>query len=128
MGTRIRERRVGLRISQTKLGEAIGVTFQQIQKYENGANRIGSSNLFKVARALGVEVSFFFEGIDDYLKDSKAPRGPGLEDVPQEVLEGDPLASSEGIQLVYNYFRIASPEVQKRLFDLVRILHAKGKD
>src|SRR5512144_1919283 len=63
VGTRIRGRRVGLRISQTKLGQSIGVTFQQIQKYESGTNRVGASNLFKIAKALGVEVSFFFEGV-----------------------------------------------------------------
>ena len=61
VGTRIRGRRVGLRISQTKLGHSIGVTFQQIQKYESGTNRVGASNLFKIAKALEVEVSFFFE-------------------------------------------------------------------
>src|SRR5512132_3925215 len=63
VGTRIRGRRVGLRISQTKLGHSIGVTFQQIQKYESGSNRVGASNLFKIAKALGVDVSFFFEGV-----------------------------------------------------------------
>ena len=54
---------MGLRISQTKLGQSIGVTFQQIQKYESGTNRVGASNLFKIAKALGVEVAFFFEGV-----------------------------------------------------------------
>ena len=122
VGNRIRERRVGLRISQTKLGESIGVTFQQIQKYENGANRIGASNLFKIAKGLGVEVGFFFEGIDDTLKDAPPPQ-PGLGDVDQVPLDGDPMASSEGIQLVYNYFRIDNPDVQKRLFDLIRTLN-----
>lgn len=122
VGNRIRERRVGLRISQTKLGESIGVTFQQIQKYENGANRIGASNLFKIAKGLGVEVGFFFEGIDATLKDTPPPQ-PGLGDVDQVPLEGDPMASSEGIQLVYNYFRIDNPDVQKRLFDLIRTLN-----
>lgn len=122
VGNRIRERRVGLRISQTKLGESIGVTFQQIQKYENGANRIGASNLFKIAKGLGVEVGFFFEGIDEALKDTPPPQ-PGLGDVDQVPLDGDPMASSEGIQLVYNYFRIDNPDVQKRLFDLIRTLN-----
>ena len=63
VGTRIRGRRVGLRVSQTKLGQAIGVTFQQIQKYESGTNRVGASNLFKISKALGVDVSFFFDGV-----------------------------------------------------------------
>lgn len=123
VGARLRERRVGMRISQTKLGETVGVTFQQIQKYENGANRIGASNLYKMALALGVDVGFFFEGIDDFLKTDQPATRRGLSDVEATPLEGDPLASNEGIQLVYNYFRIGQPEVQKRLFDLVRILH-----
>lgn len=59
VGSRVRARRTGLRISQTKLGEFLGVTFQQVQKYENGGNRIGASNLYKLARALDVEVGFF---------------------------------------------------------------------
>lgn len=125
VGARLRERRVGLRISQTKLGETVGVTFQQIQKYENGANRIGASNLFKMARALGVEVGFFFEGLDEFLAADKPHSRRGLSDVEAAPLEGDPLASNEGIQLVYNYFRIGHPDVQKRLFDLVRILHGQ---
>src|SRR5512134_2619725 len=80
--TRIRGRRVGLRISQTKLGQAIGVTFQQIQKYESGTNRVGASNLFKIAKALGVDVSFFFEGASNEPAPAMASPRAGLADVP----------------------------------------------
>ena len=64
VGAMVRGRRRALRLSQTELGEAIGVTFQQVQKYENGTNRIGASNLYRIARHLGVEVTFFFDGIE----------------------------------------------------------------
>ena len=120
VGSRVRARRVGLRMSQTKLGDAIGVTFQQIQKYENGANRIGASNLFKIGRALGVAVSFFFEGMPDFDKQSKA-RGE-LSDGPQEQFNDDPMNSREAVELMHNYFRVRDEQVRKRLSQFVKSL------
>jgi transcriptional regulator with XRE-family HTH domain len=66
IGSRVRAQRVSLRTSQTKLGEAIGLTFQQIQKYESGMNRIGASNMVKIAKALGVTAAYLFEGADQF--------------------------------------------------------------
>ena len=120
VGSRVHARRVGLRMSQTKLGNAIGVTFQQIQKYENGANRIGASNLFKIGQALGVEVSFFFDGMPDFDKQSKA-RGK-LSDGSQEQFNDDPMTSREAIELMHNYFRVPDEQVRKRLSQFVRSL------
>jgi len=114
VGKRVRGRRVGLGVSQTKLGQAIGVTFQQIQKYENGANRIGSSNLYKIAKALEVEVSYLFEGIDDVSR--------GLSEGKQSKFEEDPLRSREAIELMHNYYRIGDQQVRKRLFQFVKAL------
>jgi transcriptional regulator with XRE-family HTH domain len=121
VGTRIRGRRVGLRVSQTKLGHSIGVTFQQIQKYESGTNRVGASNLFKIAKALGVEVSFFFEGVS---RDEAAIVGPslGFAEPPQQSFDINPMNSRESFELMHNYFRIPDPVVRKRLFQLIRIL------
>jgi transcriptional regulator with XRE-family HTH domain len=121
VGTRIRGRRVGLRISQTKLGHSIGVTFQQIQKYESGTNRVGASNLFKIAKALGVEVSFFFEGVS---RNDAAivATSPGFAEPPQQSFEINPMNSRESFELMHNYFRIPDPVVRKRLFQLIRIL------
>lgn len=121
VGTRIRGRRLGLRISQTKLGHSIGVTFQQVQKYESGTNRVGASNLFRIAKALGVEVSFFFEGLtgDSSAMDSFSY---GLSDNPVAEFESDPMSSRESYELMHNYFRIADPQVRRRLFQLVRVL------
>lgn len=110
-----------MRISQTKLGQAIGVTFQQVQKYESGTNRVGASNLFKIAKALNVEVSFFFEGLSG---DTMAPQALqlGLSDQPAAPLAADPMSSREAFELMHNYFRIPDPTVRKRLFQLVRVL------
>jgi transcriptional regulator with XRE-family HTH domain len=112
---------VGLRISQTKLGHSIGVTFQQIQKYESGTNRVGASNLFKIAKALGVEVSFFFEGVS---RDDAAivATSPGFAEPPPQSFEINPMNSRESFELMHNYFRIPDPVVRKRLFQLIRIL------
>ncbi|MFP6710263.1 MAG: helix-turn-helix transcriptional regulator [Rhodospirillales bacterium] len=120
VGSRVRARRVGLRISQTKLGEAIGVTFQQVQKYENGTNRIGASNLYKISKTLGVEVSFFYEGVEN-LEDS----GIGnlnLSDIPQAPFEQDPMSSREAIELMHNFYRVQDEEVRKRLSQFVKTL------
>lgn len=114
VGKRLKARRVGLRISQSDLGKALDVTFQQIQKYENGANRIGASNLYKLAKALNVDVSYFFDGLDD------EPNVKSLSDQPAAPFEHDPMGKSESIKLVHNYFRIASADVRARIFQLVK--------
>lgn len=128
VGARIRGRRLGLRISQTKLGQAIGVTFQQIQKYESGTNRVGASNLFRIAKALGVDVSFFFEGLpaEDALETGNV-FSPGFADVPMPEFDSDPMTSRESFELMHNYFRIFDPQVRKRLFGLVRVLANSGE-
>jgi transcriptional regulator with XRE-family HTH domain len=122
VGSRIRSRRVGLRMSQTKLGEAIGVTFQQIQKYENGTNRIGASNLFKIGRALGVEVASFYQGMPEALLKGRPMRARGLGEGPQEVFTHDPMNSREAIELVHNFYRIKDPFLRKRLALFVRAM------
>jgi len=118
VGSRIKGRRIGLRTSQTKLGNAIDVTFQQIQKYENGANRVGSSNLYKIAKALDVDVSFFFEGLDDA---DAAQRIVGL-NPGSTKFEGDPMSSRESFELMHNYFRITEPRVRREVFRLIKAL------
>ena len=120
VGSRVRARRVGLRISQTKLGEAIGVIFQQVQKYENGTNRIGASNLYKISKTLGVEVSFFFEGIEAL--GESAIENLDLSDIPQAPFKEDPMASREAIELMHNFFRVTDEEVRKRLSQFVKTL------
>ena len=120
VGSRVRARRVGLRMSQTRLGDAINVTFQQIQKYENGTNRIGASNLYKVAKTLGVEVGFFFEGMPDFDKKSKRGRKP--KETAETPFKEDPLTSREAIELMHNYFRVDDEQVRRRLAQFVKTL------
>lgn len=121
VGSRVRGRRLGLRMSQTKLGDAIGVTFQQVQKYENGTNRIGSSNLYKIAKTLGVEVAYFFADMPDAAW-GPPKRGRKAAEPPQTTFEQDPLSSREAIELTHNYFRITDVQVRRRLFQLMRTL------
>ena len=118
VGSRVRARRVGIRLSQTKLGEAIGVTFQQVQKYENGTNRIGASNLFKIAKTLGVDVAYFFEGVQE-IADSMMTDSP---DVPLAGVKEDPLTWRDAIELMHNYYRVKDANVRKRLAQFVKTL------
>ena len=120
VGLRVRARRVGLRISQTKLGDAIGVTFQQVQKYENGTNRIGASNLFKISKTLSVEVAFFFEGLD--ADEEAAKELAGLSEGSQTKFDVDPMSSRVAIELMHNYFRVKDENVKKKLSRLVKTM------
>ena len=120
VGSRLRVRRLGLGMSQTKLGQAIGVTFQQVQKYENGANRVGASNLYKMARALGIDVGFFYDGMPQGAAKGKGKGTRGRRAQPSVEIAGDPTRSREIIALMHNYARIAHPRLQKRVFELVK--------
>ena len=122
VGMRIRQRRVGLRMSQTLLGRAVGVTFQQVQKYENGANRIGASNLFKIAQVMDVDVSYFFAGLGATPAATAAAAGSDAPAPARALDENDPLASREGIELVHNFATIGDGEVRRKLSLFVRTL------
>ncbi len=122
VGSRVRLRRTLLGLSQEKLGDAVGLTFQQIQKYERGANRIGASRLFQLSRILDVPISFFFEDMPAGLRTAEGQVAVGLRERDQKTLEPDPLARRETLELVRAYYRIASPRVRKRLFELTKSL------
>lgn len=114
VGSRIRMRRNILGMSQEKLGEHLGITFQQIQKYEKGTNRVGASRLQAIASILEVPPSFFFDG---------APGGQeGLMEESQSTYMVDFLSSTEGIQLNCAFARIEDPKVRRKVIDLVRAL------
>ena len=119
VGSRVRLRRTLLGMSQEKLGDAIGLTFQQVQKYERGANRIGASRLYDLSRVLDVPVSFFFD--DAPIGESEPPPITGVEEdtVPIEL---DPMAKRETLELVRAYYRVIDPSVRKRLFELTKSL------
>lgn len=116
VGSRVRMRRTLLGMSQERLGRELGLTFQQIQKYERGANRIGSSRLFDLSRALDVPVSFFFEEMPASV-DSGV--GPIATAVPTDE-ELDPMAKRETLELVRAYYRIPDALTRKRLVELIK--------
>lgn len=116
LGKRIRLRRVEQKISQADLGEKLGVSFQQVQKYEKGVNRIGAGRLFEVARILNVPVDFFYEGLS-------AANQPGLGEpdvAAPPVMEF--VSSGEGLQLSLAFMKIKDVKVRKRVLDLVKSL------
>jgi len=121
VGARVRMRRNMLGLSQEKLGEAIGLTFQQVQKYERGANRIGASRLLELSQVLDVPVEFFYDETDPV----RAPAIPtGFEETPQEGFDSDPMRRLETVELTDAYYDIEDAAVRRRLFDLAKALAA----
>ena len=118
VGSRIRLRRTMLGMSQEKLGEALGITFQQIQKYEKGTNRVGASRLQNISTILNVPVSFFFE---DAPGDPSTCQ-PGMAEANSSNYVVDFLSSSEGLQLNRAFIKIPDPKVRRKLVDLVKSL------
>jgi transcriptional regulator with XRE-family HTH domain len=116
VGHRVRLRRMLIGMSQERLGELLGLTFQQVQKYEKGINRIGAGRLFEVAGILGVPISFFYEDANA----SGAASGFSESGEPPPVMEF--LASGEGLQLSLAFMRIKDVKVRRRILDLVRSL------
>jgi transcriptional regulator with XRE-family HTH domain len=121
VGSRLRLRRTLLGLSQEALGEALGLTFQQIQKYERGANRIGASRLFDLARALEVPVEYFYDEMP-YEVMAASPRHMtnATEEPPEQRI--DPMSKRETLDLVRTYYRIGDPNVRKRVYELARAL------
>ena len=116
VGKRVRHRRWMVGMTQQQLGDIVGIKFQQIQKYETGMNRISASRLWDIAQALGVSISFFFEGFDE---DERAAETAVA--ATTDIQRGDLLADKEALELVRSYYAI--PEAQRRrLFDLARVL------
>lgn len=125
VGSRVRLRRTLLGLSQEKLGEALGLTFQQVQKYERGVNRIGASRLFDLSRVLDVPIGFFFDDMPGSTPGANSmarPRMAGGFAEQQEGFEDDTLHKRETLELVRAYYRINEPAVRKRVFDLIKSL------
>lgn len=126
VGARVRLRRTLLGLSQEKLGEAIGLTFQQVQKYERGANRIGASRLYDLSKVLDVNVSYFFEDMSDQIA-ARSPRQIRGMVQQEDSYEPDPMAKRETLELVRAYYKINDPRIRKRLFDMTKALGANGE-
>ena len=114
VGSRVRMRRMMLSMSQEKLGDALGLTFQQVQKYEKGTNRIGASRLQQISQILQVPVAFFFEGAPNL-----NPHLDGLSEAPSPAYVADFLATSEGLALTRAFTRIKEAKLRRRIVDLV---------
>lgn len=117
VGSRVRLRRQMMEMSQEKLGEELGVTFQQVQKYERGANRIGAGRLWHLARVLEVPVAFFFDGVSE-----TSPQPTGFAEGDQTPIVNDFLQSSDGVALAQAFSKITDPKVRRRVLELVRSL------
>jgi len=122
VGSRVRMRRIMLGMSQEKLGEALDLTFQQVQKYEKGTNRIGASRLQQISDILQVPVSFLFEG-----GPTGVPNLNGAVDGPSPSYVSDFLATSEGLALTRAFTRIADAKVRRCIVDLVEQLAARDQ-
>ena len=128
VGSRMRQRRTLLGMSQSKVGEAVGLTFQQIQKYERGSNRIGSSRLYEFAKVLDVPVSYFFDempsnALSGRPMSGRGRKGFGEAGTPFEQ-EKDPLIKRETLELVRAYYKIREGRVRKRIFEMVKAMGA----
>lgn len=106
-------RRMLIGMSQEKLGESLELTFQQVQKYEKGSNRVGASRLYQIAQVLGVPVSYFYEGLE---------AAPATDEGPDTGFDFEFLSTTEGIQLNAAFFSISDPGLRKRLLDLIKLL------
>jgi transcriptional regulator with XRE-family HTH domain len=122
VGARVRMRRMMLGMSQEKLGDALGLTFQQVQKYEKGANRIGASRLQQISHILQVPVSFFFDG---------APNVPGqpegLGEAPSPAYVSDFLATSDGLALTKAFMGIKNAKLRRQIVNLVEQIASDDK-
>ncbi len=115
VGNRVRIRRMLIGMSQERLGDLLGLTFQQVQKYEKGVNRIGAGRLFEVSRILSVPVDFFYEGLA-----TNIPAGNDTDAATPPVMEF--VSSGEGLQLSLAFMKIRDVKVRKRVLDLVKSL------
>ena len=123
VGSRIRLRRTLMGMSQERLGEALGLTFQQVQKYERGVNRVGASRLYDLSRVLDVPISFFFDDMPDPRANGNVQPGvAGFAERPEGfgAPADDPLSKRETLELVRAYYRITDPAIRKKVFELIK--------
>jgi len=127
VGNRVRMRRMFLGMSQEKLGEALGLTFQQVQKYEKGTNRIGASRLHEIARVLGVPVQYFYEDAPSAHAGAIGEQ-PGFAERQSESYVVDFLSTRDGLELNKAFSRITDAKVRKAIVDLVRSLAPEAQE
>jgi transcriptional regulator with XRE-family HTH domain len=120
VGNRVRLRRMLIGMSQERLGELLGLTFQQVQKYEKGVNRIGAGRLFEVSRILGVPIDYFYEGVVPQTANGLSENDEASPPVMEFV------SSGEGLQLSLAFMKIRDPKLRKRVLDLVKQMAEDG--
>ena len=118
VGTKLRARRIMLGLSQDSVGKALGVTFQQVQKYEKGVNRMGSSRLYEVGKLLTVPIAYFFEGYETKGSEANDYSGGMAENA--DSFEYEKISSRETLELVRSYYSIKDEKVRKRFTDLLK--------
>lgn len=116
VGAKIRQKRTLLGLSQEKMAEALGITFQQVQKYENGTNRVGSSRLYNISKILGTSVGTFFDGLNKDLPEAQ------LKAAEREHTPDDLLNRQETINLIRNYYAIKDKAVRKKIQEMIKSL------
>ncbi|WP_137388316.1 helix-turn-helix domain-containing protein [Rhodoligotrophos defluvii] len=126
VGSRVRMRRMLIGMSQEKLGEQLGLTFQQVQKYEKGSNRVSASRLYQMGRILGVNVQYFFDELPHTTV--SAALEPGFAESAGEPIIMDFLTSSEGLQLNKAFTQIKDPGVRRKVVELVRTLAGENTE
>ncbi len=124
VGARVRQRRVLLGMNQTKLGDALGMSFQQVQKYERGTNRISASRLYDLSRVLDVSIEHFFEDMSPAVADSSpAARKSGKAKKPPSY-EPNPMHRRETLELVRAYYKIENAGIRQRLYQFTKAMGA----
>lgn len=125
VGTKVKTRRLMLGLSQEELANAIGLTFQQVQKYEKGTNRISVSRLMDISRALKTPLDYFLDGCGNGWSTRKLSIR-GVSDVKQEPLEPDPMVTKDVIELVRSYSKIKTPQLKKQLLEMAKAMAASA--
>ncbi len=120
VGRRLRQKRTIAGLSQEAVGKEVGITFQQVQKYERGINRMGSSRLYDFAKVLKVQISYFFDGYGDYaVGEGKAL---GLAEAPATSFEHEKMDDRETLEVLRAYYRIKNPMLRKRVIELIKAM------
>ena len=125
VGGRLRERRILLGFSQTRLGESLDLSFQQIQKYERGIDRISVGRLVHLAQALDVPITYFFEELSELDESTPEVLKSALKSDKSDTIPADPMSTTETLELVRAYYQIEQPELRKRVFALIRSLASR---
>ena len=125
VGQRMRQRRVLLGLTQDGLAGLLGVTFQQIQKYERGTNRMSASRLYDVSHVLDIPIQWFFDNMDSDVESLSPRKRAGLAEAPQLELQGNVMQSRETLELVRSYYKIENPKARRKVADMCHELAKK---